>query len=840
MIPKRVELENFLSFGSPPVEIAFADDEPLWVVSGPNGVGKSAVFDAITYCLFGCHRGTGNREAKVEELIHHGANGFKVTFDFEFAGTDYRITRTRGGRTTQRVEQRDAATGEWKPVTGINSSADVKAWAERMLGLGFEAFQASVLLRQGEADKILTAGPTDRGAILRKIIGADRYKGLGERVHGAAKRCSDRLEDLQGDLTRLEEVSAEAVAAAEGRLAKAETDRALAHQQAKDSDQRVAEAKQWACLAEKLRAAEKDIADADARAQDAERIRTDQARLDELTRAVPVLQQIVKVRATLAAADQAVTDRQAEADRVAAALRALELKQEIDDADKFVQASDAAAGFPADLADQVTAAQAAATVAAEARTGAGQRKAAIEALLKQVKGRQSEFAKVDVGVKCSRCGQTVAEEHARREREDIDRQVEALKGQYSDAVTAEEKAVTAKAAADKHLATLTRQQEQQRKAAERLAELTRTRTERGLSVDAESLRDTLSDRRQALKQAEADAGDQVSLDRKVLERRKPDVSGKLIAAQNALANDRGREITLTGQLAPDWQASLDDIDRPAVDALEQERQAYVTAGVTGRFHQLECDAAQREVWVKQRDGLARDIAGIPETSRVPVAHAECDAASAHEAARERGEERDAAKTEADRLAGQRQRRLEAAAAVKVAERQADLHRKLDDLLGKDGLQRELVRSAEREIVRYADDTLRHLSDGDLTVELVDDPAGDDAAFSLQVRRAEDPEPIGVHYLSGSQKFRVAVAVALAIGRYAAGQARPLESVIIDEGFGSLDRDGLDAMAEELNRLKQYLRRIVLVSHQEEFAERFRAVIRLSRGEGGTVAKADRL
>jgi DNA repair exonuclease SbcCD ATPase subunit len=47
------------------------------------------------------------------------------------------------------------------------------------------------------------------------------------------------------------------------------------------------------------------------------------------------------------------------------------------------------------------------------------------------------------------------------------------------------------------------------------------------------------------------------------------------------------------------------------------------------------------------------------------------------------------------------------------------------------------------------------------------------------------------------------------------------------------------MADELNRLKQYLRRIVLVSHQEEFADRFRAVIKLSRGESGTMAEAIR-
>jgi hypothetical protein len=47
------------------------------------------------------------------------------------------------------------------------------------------------------------------------------------------------------------------------------------------------------------------------------------------------------------------------------------------------------------------------------------------------------------------------------------------------------------------------------------------------------------------------------------------------------------------------------------------------------------------------------------------------------------------------------------------------------------------------------------------------------------------------------------------------------------------------MADELNRLKHFLRRIILVPHQDEFASQFPVVIKLSQGENGTVAVADR-
>src|SRR5262249_27860425 len=99
MIPKRIELENFLSCASPATAIVLTDDERLWVLGGPNGVGKSAVFDAMTYALYAEHRGGAQEHAC---LVRHGANGFCVVFEFEFNGTDYRITRNRplSGRPT--------------------------------------------------------------------------------------------------------------------------------------------------------------------------------------------------------------------------------------------------------------------------------------------------------------------------------------------------------------------------------------------------------------------------------------------------------------------------------------------------------------------------------------------------------------------------------------------------------------------------------------------------------------------------------------------------------------------------------------------------------------------
>src|SRR5207248_3776877 len=93
--------------------------------------------------------------------------------------------------------------------------------------------------------------------------------------------------------------------------------------------------------------------------------------------------------------------------------------------------------------------------------------------------------------------------------------------------------------------------------------------------------------------------------------------------------------------------------------------------------------------------------------------------------------------------------------------------------------------------------------------------------------------INVAFLSGSQKFRVAVSLALGIGQYASRQHRPIESVIIDEGFGCLDKEGRQVMVQELQNLRGHLQCILLVSHQEEFADAFPDGYRFELQNGST-------
>jgi DNA repair exonuclease SbcCD ATPase subunit len=91
-------------------------------------------------------------------------------------------------------------------------------------------------------------------------------------------------------------------------------------------------------------------------------------------------------------------------------------------------------------------------------------------------------------------------------------------------------------------------------------------------------------------------------------------------------------------------------------------------------------------------------------------------------------------------------------------------------------------------------------------------------------------------LSGGQRSRVAIALALAVCRFACREAHPLQSVIIDEAFANLDRDGRMAMIDLLHdasNVGEVLRRIIVVSHHEDVASAFQVFYRLENSNGTT-------
>src|SRR6266571_4195295 len=149
MIPLRVSLEGFLSYKEKQV-INF-EGSSLWMLCGPNGVGKSAIFDAITFALYNSHRGS-----QIKELINHYSERLVVEFDFLVNGVVYRARRmhSRKGFPVREIvliekNASNPSVVHQTPVSGTDSERGFKEWVKSHIGLDYPAFTSSVLLLQG-------------------------------------------------------------------------------------------------------------------------------------------------------------------------------------------------------------------------------------------------------------------------------------------------------------------------------------------------------------------------------------------------------------------------------------------------------------------------------------------------------------------------------------------------------------------------------------------------------------------------------------------------------------------------------------------------------------------
>jgi DNA repair exonuclease SbcCD ATPase subunit len=706
---------------------------------------------------------------------------------------------------------------------------------ERLLGLGHKAFTTSVLLRQGEADKLFSASRDERIAVLKGIIGFERFEEISGRVHAATLCRGTALDTLRRQLLAIVPVTPEELAAAEAAVADAERAREDTRAALTAAAQRVEQAKRWEGLETKRGELEKSLADAAERAAGAAAIRATKARLDDLAVAVPELEAVVKAGGMIASLDGRLAGARD-------ALAVCELARDIARDERLLAEVGAAEGlearlktFAPDLDEQLRRAVEEEAAAEQELRETHDARTRAETRRDQARDRQRQFAEVAVGVPCSRCGQPVGAAHAERERAELAKAVRDAESDLykeDDYYRLSRTDHAAKQKCRKGLEQLRTNRDQL--ASEWALKRAGLRNRSGLAP-AHEIHDRLAVLRQ---QWAAKGGVPGDTDANRLDRAVEQAQKEVQRLRSDRDRWQGQEEAAKNRLSDAWRDQLPAPDADHVADLVAERDRLIGEGIAEKLNALERDKVQREVWSKQLDEVREEIGSIATEARIPEREAErirIETASASEAA---NKARDSAVRTRDELKARAEQREGLTAQVRAAEREHDLHRKLDDLLGQNGLQRELVRDAELQIVALANDTLQHLSDGDLSLEPDDEAAGrDDKAFALRVRRAGDPLPIGVLFLSGSQKFRVAVSVALAVGRFARGRARPLEAVIIDEGFGSLDKDGLRAMADELKRLQrtQDLRRVILVSHQEEFTDQFPVGYRLSPGENGTTA-----
>jgi DNA repair protein SbcC/Rad50 len=225
VIPVEVTLSNFMGYddnGGQGFRYDFRDHK-LWSISGDNGAGKSAIFDAITYVLFGRHRGGATHD---EELLRKGAASMACSFTFEHNGRRYRIQRTlkkRVKRTGEAAYEKacqldfyDTQADAWRAVPETSSATTLEEYVKNdLLGLDYDTFISSFLLMQGDSDKLIRSPAKDRFTYLAGILDLHQYRRLEDKAKFRAATTKAQYEGLEQRLQEMGIPTAQEVQAAE-------------------------------------------------------------------------------------------------------------------------------------------------------------------------------------------------------------------------------------------------------------------------------------------------------------------------------------------------------------------------------------------------------------------------------------------------------------------------------------------------------------------------------------------------------------------------------------------------------------------------------------------------
>lgn len=199
MIPVKLTLRNFMSYGDTPTTLPF---EGLHVacLSGDNGNGKSALLDAITWVLWNKTRASSTAAVSDDDLIRLGAEEVEVRFEFELNEQGYRVVRKRKrGRTGDWQLTQKNGRGDYVPVGG-NSSRETARQLVQLLKMEYETFINSAYLQQGRADVFTRQKPTDRKRILGEILGLSQYDMLEAKAKERFNAIKIQAEEIAGEM----------------------------------------------------------------------------------------------------------------------------------------------------------------------------------------------------------------------------------------------------------------------------------------------------------------------------------------------------------------------------------------------------------------------------------------------------------------------------------------------------------------------------------------------------------------------------------------------------------------------------------------------------------------
>jgi DNA repair protein SbcC/Rad50 len=846
MIPQRLLLRNFMCYraGSPAIDFSGIR---LACISGDNGNGKSALLDAITWALWGRARAKSD-----DELITMNASEMEVDFQFRLGEDVYAVNRKRrklkAGQTTLELHVLDG--DSWRGISG-DTVRDTESRIAGILRMEYETFINSSFLLQGRADEFTVKPPSQRKQILADILGLSIYDDLEVRAKEQARLQADRAKNLADALREIDlelahlpdyEVAHQAALEAAGtlaeslraqedclrslreekslldgksrqsadarlRLARAQAELTEARRNLGDRSRRLSEHEALIAEAGEI---ERGHADLQSARQDAETQGRKLALLVHLQQQKAALEQAIAAQShTLDGARQVAAAQVSERTAKAAQTESLAVRL---------------AGMQTRVAEMAGLARER-DVWRESVLALSNRTAALRSTNEQLK-RDMEALKLKIAelagvTNCPLCDTALTPEH----REEVRRQ-------YSDEGTLKGDAFRANKAEMAGLAT------------EMAARQARIAQADATLLDQPALQRQEAAAEQLLGQARQCADELVGLQAKlsVLEAR---LAGKDYASDERLklagierqvestAYDRAAHEAVQQRVAAltPFELRKSRLESARQD-VEAERDAVARC-------QRQIERYQESVAEDQQvlQSLAADLANLePLTRQLTAAQASVDDLQGRE--RMARLQLGAAQ---QRLSACRQLvevRKDKAGQETQARQERSLHEELAVAFGKRGVQAMLIEEALPELEEEANRLLGRIT-GDRMRVVFDtqrESKKGETIETLDIRISDELGARNYETYSGGESFRINFAIRVALSKLVAGRAgASLQTLVIDEGFGTQDAQGRERLIEAINSIQDDFEMILAITHIQEMKDAFPVQIEVTKGVEGSTA-----
>ena len=211
------------------IDFSRLGDRGLYLITGDTGAGKTTIFDAIVFALYGVTSGGTRTAAMLRSKYAAADTPTETELRFLLRGKEYVVKRNpeyerpklRGTGTTKKTAAAELRLPDGSVVT---KAQDVTKRVEELLGLNATQFMQIAMIAQGQFLRLLLAKTEERQKIFRSIFHTERFERLAAAVNrdaNDAERAWERTRDKALDLTATVDCPADHLGAAEAEKARA-------------------------------------------------------------------------------------------------------------------------------------------------------------------------------------------------------------------------------------------------------------------------------------------------------------------------------------------------------------------------------------------------------------------------------------------------------------------------------------------------------------------------------------------------------------------------------------------------------------------------------------------